>query len=400
MAPSNNESNVRGIRPFWQNHTVDPPIPWEDWSDLFHLAIIAKENIDIENLINPSEKHHLQPPSLENPLNGEMENQKKSRIDRNIQKQRRYDEEETASIKTETKKFNGKRLEEADKKLRSVLYLALGNEEKRIFGQKVTRVKILQISFKEFLDYLATAFVRKTNITFERHKLLNRKQRDRESLEQFWGALAEMAEKCDIAAGEEEWIRDILKNNMKTYDTQRKILTKTLPPREALNVALIDKKGILNHLKLTIKFKSNGSSVHKPHSHFIVKREPTLNIEKSNTCVKCGGTFSKGHLAVCSAKDSTCTSCKNKGHFTRLCKSRRRNVRIVNNQMVDNTDFNPSDLPDVITNHVIRECCGVINAWSESGQSENDNFSVLNITTIFDNDGKELKKLLNFGLGK
>ena len=119
MAQSNNKSNVRGIPSFWQNHTIDPPIPWEDWSDLFHLAIIAKENIDIENLLNPSERHHRQPPNLENPLDGETENQRKSRIDRNVQ--RRYDEEETASIKTETKKFNGMRLEEADRKLRHSL---------------------------------------------------------------------------------------------------------------------------------------------------------------------------------------------------------------------------------------------------------------------------------------
>ena len=47
MAQSNNESNVRKIPPLWQNHTVDPPLPWEEWSDFFHLAIIAKENIDI-----------------------------------------------------------------------------------------------------------------------------------------------------------------------------------------------------------------------------------------------------------------------------------------------------------------------------------------------------------------
>ena len=82
-------------------------------------------------------------------------------------------------------------------------------------------MKVLQISFKEFWEFLAIAFVRKTNITCERHKLLNRKQRDRESLEQFWGALAEMAKKCDITAGEEEWIRDIFINNMKNYDIQR-----------------------------------------------------------------------------------------------------------------------------------------------------------------------------------
>ena len=400
MAQSSNESNVRGIPPFWQNHTVDPPIPWEDWSDLFQLAIIAKENIDIENLLNPSERHHPLPPNLENSTDGETDTQRRSRLERNSQEQRRYDEEETASIKTETKKFNGMRIEEADKKLRSVLYLALGNEGKRIFGQKFTKVKVLQISFKEFWEFLAIAFVRKTNVTFERHKLLNRKQRDRESLEQFWGALAEMAKKCDIIAGEEEWIRDIFINNMKNYDIQRKLLTETLPPREALNVALIDEKGILNDLKLANNFKSNGSSVHKPSNHFNVKREPTLNIERSNNCMKCGGLFSKGHLAVCPAKDTTCTSCKFKGHFTRLCRSRRKNVNIVNTQIVDNTDFNPSDIQDVNTDLMDRECCGVINAWSESGQSENDDYSVLIVTTIFDNDGKELKKLLNIGLGK
>ena len=36
---------MRGIPPFRQSHTVDPPITWDDWSDLFHLAIIAKENL-------------------------------------------------------------------------------------------------------------------------------------------------------------------------------------------------------------------------------------------------------------------------------------------------------------------------------------------------------------------
>ena len=70
-----------------------------------------------------------------------------------------------------------------------------------------------------------------------------------------------MARKCDLkmshflaisanapqTTGEDEWIRDILINNMKNSDIQRK-----------LNVALIDEKGILNHLKLTNNFKSKG----------------------------------------------------------------------------------------------------------------------------------------------
>ena len=77
MAQSNsNELNVRGIPSFWQNHTVDPPIPWEEWSDLFQLAMIAKENIDIDNLLNPIERYHPHSPVLENPPENETETQK------------------------------------------------------------------------------------------------------------------------------------------------------------------------------------------------------------------------------------------------------------------------------------------------------------------------------------
>ena len=127
------------IPPFWQNHTVDAP--WEGWSDFFHLAIIAKENVDIQNLLNSSEKHHPLPPALENPTENESEIQRKTRTKRNIQVQKRYDDDEAASIKTETEKINKMRIEEADKKLRFILYLALGNKGKQIFGQKFTKIK-------------------------------------------------------------------------------------------------------------------------------------------------------------------------------------------------------------------------------------------------------------------
>ena len=81
MAQSNsNESNVRGIPSFSQRHTVDPTIPWEERSDLFQLAIIAKEKIDIKNLLNPTERYHPLPPTLENPTENESDSQKTSRI--------------------------------------------------------------------------------------------------------------------------------------------------------------------------------------------------------------------------------------------------------------------------------------------------------------------------------
>ena len=95
------------------------------------------------------------------------------------------------------------------------------------------------------------------------------------------------------------------------------------------------------------------------------------------------------------AKDTNCTSCKIREHFIRLCKSGRKNVILGDSQTVHNTDCNyPSEQPDVYNDRVNREFCGVINAWSEFGQSDNDDYSVLSVTTNYDNQGKELKKSL------
>ena len=178
---------------------------------------------------------------------------------------------------------------------------------------------------------------------------------------------------------------------MKNSDIQRKLLTETLPTQEALNVALIDEKGITNHLKMTKTFKSNELSVNKHFHQFNVKREPTLNIERRNTCMKCDGKFSKGHLAVCLAKNTTFTSCNYRHFTTGLCKTHRKIVNI-DSQIVYNTDCNyPSEQPNVKNDRLNREYCGVINAWSESGESDYDDYSVLNETTSYDNEGKKQK---------
>ena len=91
--------------------------------------------------------------------------------------------------------------------------------------------------------------------------------------------------------------------------------------------------------------------------------------------------FLQGHLAVCPSKDTTNTSCKYRVRFIRLCKHRRKEANIADSQIVHKTDCDyPSKQPDVY-----REFCGVINAMSESGQSDNNDYPVLNVTTIHDN---------------
>ena len=135
------------------------------------------------------------------------------------------------------------------------------------------------------------------------------------------------------------------------------------------------------------------------NNHNQIKKEPSLNLERSNSCMKCGNAFTKGLLNFCPAKDITCKNCNYKGHFARLCKS--RNKRTIVNTVSDsyvNTE-NCTYAPPENSWAEDQESCDVINAWNEYGQIDDDDFSVLSVRTIYDKNGLETKKLLNLGIG-
>ena len=54
------------------------------------------------------------------------------------------------------------------------------------------------------------------------------------------------------------------------------------------------------------------------------------------------------------------------------------------------------DHPDVNMDSVNGERCGVNKPWSESRLSKNNDYSVISVTRIFDDDGKELKKTVKY----
>ena len=112
-----------------------------------------------------------------------------------------------------------------------------------------------------------------------------------------------------------------------------------------------------------------GTTYKSFNKHNQIKKEPSLNIERSNTCMKCGNPFTKGHLNVCPAKDITCQNCKYKGHFARLCKSNNKRPT----------------LKTVSDNSVNTENCRYVSPESSWGEN--------------DKNGPETKKLLNIGLG-
>ena len=146
MAQSSTDSNLRGIPAFWPNHTIEPPTQWNNWIDQFHLAIIGKENLDIDNLKEPLELETTIP-ILEGAQETENEPQRKAREARNKKTMRVYEHARDKRMAEEKRQFGGMRRYEADKKVRSISYLALGAEGKRVFAPKHPRVEVLGISF-------------------------------------------------------------------------------------------------------------------------------------------------------------------------------------------------------------------------------------------------------------
>ena len=163
MAQSN-DSIVRGIPIFWPNHTLEPPHAWTQWSDQFQLPMIAKENLDLESLHGP-EIPETQIPILEQATDSESDTERANRDNRNKNAMKQYESAEEKRINEEKRKFNGMKRTEADKKLRSILFPALGSEGKRVFTQNNPRVKILAINFPEFWTLLDAAFNKQPNRT-------------------------------------------------------------------------------------------------------------------------------------------------------------------------------------------------------------------------------------------
>ena len=112
--------------PFWPNHTLEPLDAWTQWSDQFQLAIIAKKILDNESLHGP-EAPETQIHNLEQFTGSESDTERASRQTRNGNAMKWYEAAEEKRINEEKRKFNGMRRMEADKKLRSILFLAPGS---------------------------------------------------------------------------------------------------------------------------------------------------------------------------------------------------------------------------------------------------------------------------------
>ena len=133
--------------------------------------------------------------------------------------------------------IDGTPWDEADLKVRSLIYLSLGSEGQQVYHQRFPHSVIDHITAFELAHELSLSFTRPRNITYDRFLLFTCKQKDNEKLESFHCRLKALGAKCRLGTAEEDLIKDIFIAFMSNIDIQRELLMETRTPQQVLQFA-------------------------------------------------------------------------------------------------------------------------------------------------------------------
>ena len=189
------------------------------------LAILARENITLETLLQPKPTHvRLEvEPKYEMAIEDATEQTKRDRQIRNNQLELQW--ELKCQKFTEAGQLCGERPWSLfDQKCVLLLYLSIGTEGRRDLIQKFRHDNNYHLLTLKLWELMEIAFIRPRNIVLECYVSLPRKQKKGETVEQYYSILKELAENCDFDNREEVIIRDIFITNMFDDDIQRKLV--------------------------------------------------------------------------------------------------------------------------------------------------------------------------------
>ena len=141
----NSNSPLPGLNYFWQDAEKPPSYDWEQWVQLFEVAVLARHSISMTELLREVDE--------QNPRIAAMMGN----------------------------------LEEvpAKRKLVSLLYISIGKTGRKMLMDKFPNINILLIELRTLVQNCMECFQTRRNRTLDRHIFLSRKQKPTETLHQF-----------------------------------------------------------------------------------------------------------------------------------------------------------------------------------------------------------------------
>ena len=325
------------IEPFWDRPTSEPPIRWEKWRIQVKLAILAREKITVDTLLQPKPTTVRLPavPKYEMPIEDATDDTERDRQIRNNQLKLQWDLKcqkiTEAGILCGEQPWNL-----CDQKRVSLLYLSIGTEGRHLLTQKFPHDNIYELTTLKLWEMMEIAFIRPRNITFDRYVFFSRKQKKGETVEQFYSILKELAENCDFENREEAIIRDISITNMLDDDIQRELLRDTVDPERALSIAVNMEIGNQNQQRISSNNGATGSTVNaiQQFNRFCgagvrgnQSSRAVVNRASVGQCRGCGQVWTTTQRQVCPAMGKKRNNCGLQNHFAKVCRRKLNNTR-------------------------------------------------------------------------
>ena len=156
------------------------------------MSIMARDNLQVDKLLpSRTELPYTTLPTYEEPFDGETEDEERQRDRRN--ERRKVDwENECKQVEQKGPMIDRIPWEEADLKVKSLIYLSLGSEGSRTYHQRNPHTKIERCTTNELIHELTLKFTRPRNTTFGRFQCFKEMQQPNKSFEAFYSRLREL----------------------------------------------------------------------------------------------------------------------------------------------------------------------------------------------------------------
>ena len=128
--------------------------------------------------------------------------------------------------------------DEADLKVKSLIYLSLCTEGCRTYHKRNPQTKVERCTTNELVQEHSLIFTRPRNTTFDRFQFFRALLQSNESLKTFYSRLRELASHAKLENLEEDLVKDLFISNMHSSNIQMKLLSEVRTPQQVLNYAI------------------------------------------------------------------------------------------------------------------------------------------------------------------
>ena len=234
-------TDLLGIPPFWAKPSINPPFLWESWIGQFFLTVGLKDNINPQDLlVEPAEVIDKPPPRAEAVGPTEDAGEANVRILRDQAAVRRINELNIERRRKGPRIGQNWFYHEAEARLKSRLFFALGNEGKRRFADSYPHTDIIATPIREFHNVCETLFKIERDYTVERIKLYNTIfMLENDTFSSFYARLSAQIALCNGPnAQERDTLKDLFIGRIRDVDVQQQLIKAKVDLDDTFKLAL------------------------------------------------------------------------------------------------------------------------------------------------------------------